>query len=121
MTLIAVIIQANESHLIKMVFALLTTGFPGGSIGKESACNVRDLGLIPGLGTSWKRAWQPIPALLSGESPWREEPGGLWSMQSQGVRHNWVTKHTHLLLTIAMSPEPPQKVGDSPAVADGSS
>ena len=25
-------------------------GFPGGSAGKESACNVGDLGLIPGLG-----------------------------------------------------------------------
>ena len=25
-------------------------GFPGGSVGKESACNARDLGLIPGLG-----------------------------------------------------------------------
>ena len=24
-------------------------GFPGGSDGKESACNVGDLGLIPGL------------------------------------------------------------------------
>ena len=27
-------------------------GFPGGSDGKEPACNVRDLGLIPGLGRS---------------------------------------------------------------------
>ena len=27
-------------------------GFPGGSAGKESACNAGDLGLIPGLGTS---------------------------------------------------------------------
>jgi len=26
--------------------------FPGGSDGKESACNARDLGLIPGLGIS---------------------------------------------------------------------
>ena len=26
--------------------------FPGGSAGKESACNVGDLGLIPGLGRS---------------------------------------------------------------------
>ena len=26
--------------------------FPGGSSGKESACNVGDLGLIPGLGRS---------------------------------------------------------------------
>ena len=25
-------------------------GFPGGSDGKESTCNVDDLGLIPGLG-----------------------------------------------------------------------
>ena len=27
-------------------------GFPGGSDGNESACNVGDLGLIPGLGRS---------------------------------------------------------------------
>ena len=27
-------------------------GFPGGSAGKESACNTGDLGLIPGLGKS---------------------------------------------------------------------
>ena len=27
-------------------------GFPGGSAGKESACNVGDLGLIPELGRS---------------------------------------------------------------------
>ena len=26
--------------------------FPGGSDGKESTCNVEDLGLIPGLGRS---------------------------------------------------------------------
>ena len=27
-------------------------GFPNGSVGKESACNVGDLGSIPGLGRS---------------------------------------------------------------------
>ena len=27
-------------------------GFPGGSAGKESVCNVGDLGSIPGLGSS---------------------------------------------------------------------
>ena len=27
-------------------------GFPGGSDGEETACNVGDLGLIPGLGKS---------------------------------------------------------------------
>ena len=30
----------------------LVKGFPGGSDSKESSCNVGDLGLIPGLGTS---------------------------------------------------------------------
>ena len=31
---------------------LKTKGFPCGSAGKESACNARDLGSIPGLGRS---------------------------------------------------------------------
>ena len=31
---------------------LLICSFPGGSAGKESACNVGDLGSIPGLGRS---------------------------------------------------------------------
>ena len=42
--------------------------FPGGSAGKESACNVGDLGLIPELGRSpWRRAWQPTPVFCPGE------------------------------------------------------
>ena len=31
---------------------ILQIGFPCGSAGKESTCNVGDLGLIPGLGRS---------------------------------------------------------------------
>ena len=31
---------------------LVFLGFPGGSAGKESICNVADLGSIPGLGRS---------------------------------------------------------------------
>ena len=31
---------------------MILWGFPGGSDGKESACNAGDLGLIPGLGRS---------------------------------------------------------------------
>ena len=33
---------------------------------------------------------------LPGESPWTEEPGGLQSMGSQRVRHDWVTKYTYI-------------------------
>ena len=43
--------------------------FPGGSDGKEFACNARDPCSIPGSGrSSWGRAGQPIPVFLPGES-----------------------------------------------------
>ena len=41
-------IQWRRDRLPTPVFL----GLPGGSTGKESACNVGDLGLIPGLGRS---------------------------------------------------------------------
>ena len=44
------------------------TDFPGGSDGKESACNVGDLGLVSGLGKIlWRKKWQPTPVFLPGE------------------------------------------------------
>ena len=57
--------------------------FSGGSDGKGPACNVEDPGSIPGLGIiPWRRACQPSPVFLPGESQ-TEEPGGLQSMASQ--------------------------------------
>ena len=53
-----------------------STGFPGGSDGKASACHAGDPGLIPGLGRSPWRKWPPIPVPLPGKIPWTEEPGG---------------------------------------------
>ena len=50
--------------------------FPGGSAGKESACNVGDLGSIPGLGRSpGEENRLPTPVFWPGEyhglySPW---------------------------------------------------
>ena len=38
-------------------------GFPGGSDGKESACNVGDLGLIPGLERSLEEGMALTPVL----------------------------------------------------------
>jgi len=35
----------------------------------------------------WRRAWQPTPVVLPGESPWTEELGRLQSMGSQRVGH----------------------------------
>ena len=36
----------------------------------------------------WRRKWQPTPVFLLGESPWTEELGGLWSIESQRVGHD---------------------------------
>ena len=43
-------------------------GFPGGSDGKESACNAGDPDLIPGLGRfPWRRERLPTPVFWPGE------------------------------------------------------
>ena len=43
-------------------------GFPGGTVGKESACNV-DVGWIPGSERSPRRKkWQPTAVFLPGKS-----------------------------------------------------
>ena len=57
--------------------------FPGGSDGKESACNAEDLDLIPGSGTG--KGMATCSSILVWRIPWTEEPGGLQSigMQSQ--------------------------------------
>ena len=42
-------------------------GFPGGSDGKETACNAEDTGLIPGLGRSPGGTSNFSPVFLPGE------------------------------------------------------
>ena len=37
----------------------------------------------------WRRKWQPTPVFLPGESQGRGEPGGLPSMGSHRVGHDW--------------------------------
>ena len=69
-------------------------GFPGGQTVKN----------LPAMWKTWvwslgwedplRRAWQPIPVFLPGESLWTQEPAGLQSMGLQRIRHNWVTKHS---------------------------
>ena len=59
---------------------ILEQAFPGGSDGKESACNAGDSGSVPGLGRSLRREWQPTPVFLLGEfHGWRSLVGySLW-------------------------------------------
>ena len=49
----------------RVKFITIFGGFPDSSVGKESACNVGDLGLIPGLGRSLGEV-KGYPLLYSG-------------------------------------------------------
>ena len=89
------------SFEICWVFFVVVMGFPGGSEGKESACNIGDSGLIPGSerspgggnGNRLQYSCLENPKKI----PFTEEPGGLQSMGSQRVRHYWV-KETFTLV-----------------------
>ena len=64
-----------------------TTG--GGSDGKSVCLQCGRPEFSPWVGKiPWRRAWQPTPVLLLGESPWTEEPDGLQVMESQRVGHD---------------------------------
>ena len=43
---------------------------PSGSVGKESACNAGDLGLIPGLGRSLEKGKATHSSILAWKIPW---------------------------------------------------
>ena len=51
-------------------------GFPCGSAGKESACKVGDLGLIPGLGRSHGEGMSTHSIILAWKIPWTYSPWG---------------------------------------------
>ena len=56
---------------------------------KEPACQCRRCGFDLWVGKiPWRRAWQPTPVFLPGESH-GQEPGGLRSIGSQRTGHSW--------------------------------
>ena len=106
-------------------------GFPGGSDGKESACDAGDIDLIP-----WRKEWLPTPVFLPGEShgqrslvgysPWgckesdvterltlspcclvidqwgTRKPGMLPSTGLQRIGHDWATWTTAITIHICL-------------------
>ena len=48
-------------------------GFPGGSDGKESACNAGDLGSIPGSGRSPEEGMATHSSILAWRIPWTNQ------------------------------------------------
>ena len=58
-------------------------GFRCSSVGKESACNAGDPGLISGLEDPLEKEMATRFNILAWRIPWTEEPGRLLSMESQ--------------------------------------
>ena len=58
-------------------------GLPGGSHDKESACNSRDLGSIPGWEDTLEKGIATYSSILACRIPQTEEAGRLQSMGSQ--------------------------------------
>ena len=72
--------------------------FPGGSDSKESACNVGDPSLIPGLGRfPWRRKWQPTPVFLPAESHGQYSP---WGRKESDTTKQLTLPHSHFLTFI---------------------
>ena len=76
----------------KSMLQHIRSGFPGGSEVKVSACHAGDLGLIPGSGRSpGEGNGNPLQYSCL-ENPMVGGAGGLQSMGSQRVRHDWAKK-----------------------------
>ena len=66
----------------------MLVGFPGGSDGKESACNAE--ALVPSLGQEdpLEKDMGTHSSILAWRTPWTEEPGGLQPTGSHTVGHD---------------------------------
>ena len=57
----------------------------------------------------WRRKWHTRSSILAWRIPWMEEPGGLQSMGSQRVRHDWATSLSLSLWRPTRPTRTPQK------------
>ena len=113
--------QARQNGKLTLA-PILTVGFPGGTSGKEPACQCRRQrkhGFDP-----WVRK---IPleedvathfSILAWRIPWTEEPGWLLSIRSQRVKQDWSnsagTILTIMLITTTVSSNCLPTVCDQP-------
>ena len=59
-----------DGETVETVADFSFEGFPCGSAGKESACNVGDLGSIPGLGNPLEKGKATHFSILAWRIPW---------------------------------------------------
>ena len=96
-----------ESFLVKKLTLpyQCAPGLPRWLCGKESACQCKRH-----RRRVWSLGWEDLleeemttpSSILDWRIPWIEEPGGLQSMGSQGVVHDWATEQTLTITTIIL-------------------
>ena len=79
--------MVSKTEELDFLFDSILMGFSGISVGKESACSVRDPVLIPVSGRSPGEGNATHSSILVWKIPWTKEPGRLQSMGSQRVGH----------------------------------
>ena len=89
---------------------LFLLDFPGGSDGKQSACNPGDPGSMPGSGRSPGEGNGSHSSTLALKIAWTEEPGRLQSVGSQRVRHDWATSLCELTVCSSLVRSAFQKI-----------
>ena len=75
-------------------------GFPGGSAGKESACNAGDLDLIPGWEDPLEKGKATHPVFWPGEFHGLYSPRGLKQSDTTEQLSLYFTEPNHCLLTV---------------------
>ena len=71
--------MVNKIKYLIIVYGRVKGGLPDGSDGKEYACNVGDLGLIPGSEDPLEKEMATHSSVLACRISWTEESGGLHS------------------------------------------
>ena len=69
------------------MYVYMYMGFPGSSDGKDSACNVGNLGQPLCWVDTLQEGMAVHSSILAWRIPWTEEPGGRQVVGSQRVRH----------------------------------
>ena len=78
-------------------------GFPSGSVVKNPSAKQETWVWFLGQEDPLEKGIATHSSILAWEIPWTEKPGGLESMESQRVGHDWVTKQQQdVILTLGL-------------------
>ena len=114
-------VQYKQSQTFSLAYTLCL-GLPGGAGGKESVCRCRQHErhrLEPWVWkVPWRRAWQPTPVLLTGESHGQRSLAGYSPQGHKKLDITKATQHAHTLLLVVFSDgsmvkNPPANAGDT--------